>query len=137
MDASARPRLTMRKNWTAPCITEKGAVVGSRTGPRGRVITFEAGIVSHDAELIYSATDFVADVIALSEPVGSPCAAPEPNMLSYEVDEAAMWEAAEAIGRSQTRTTRITTNRPTITSGDRSPPRSRPPPAQPWASSPS
>ena len=39
--------------------------------------------------------DFVADGIAFSEPLGSECAGPEPNMLSYEVDDAAMYEAAE------------------------------------------
>ena len=71
---------------------------GSANWTEGSSKHLEAGFVSHDAELIDAATDFVADVIAFSEPVGSPCAGPEPNMLSYEVDEAAMWEAAEAIG---------------------------------------
>ncbi|KZS67816.1 hypothetical protein A4G28_26990 [Mycobacterium ostraviense] len=55
----------------------------------------EVGFVSHDAELIDAATDFVADVIAFSEPFDSACAGPEPNMLGYEVDDAAMWEASE------------------------------------------
>lgn len=55
----------------------------------------EVGFVSHDAELIDAATDFVADVIAFSEPFDSDRAGPEPNMLGYEVDDAAMWEASE------------------------------------------
>jgi hypothetical protein len=55
----------------------------------------EVGFVSHDAKLIDAATDFVADVIAFSEPFDSDCAGPEPNMLGYEVDDAAMWEASE------------------------------------------
>jgi hypothetical protein len=55
----------------------------------------EVGFLSHDAELLDAATDFVADVIAFSEPLGSECAGPEPNMLSYEVDNAAMREASE------------------------------------------
>lgn len=55
----------------------------------------EVEFLSHEAELIDAATNFVADVIAFSEPLGSECAGPEPNMLSYEVDDAAMYEAAE------------------------------------------
>ena len=118
MDASARPRLTYARTGRRHASPRKVLWWGSANWTEGSSYHLEAGIVSHDAELIYSATDFVADMITFSEPVGSPCAGPEPIMLSYEVDEAAMWEAAEAIGRSQTRTTRITTNRPTITSGD-------------------
>ena len=70
---------------------------GSANWTEGSSNHLEAGLDSHDAELIDAATDFVADVIAFSEPFGSPCAGPEPNMLSCKVDEAAMWEAAEAI----------------------------------------
>src|SRR5262245_15792526 len=55
----------------------------------------EVGFTSSDPALAEHATEFVADVIRFSEPLGSPCAGPEPNMLSYEVDDAAMWEAAE------------------------------------------
>ena len=56
----------------------------------------EVGFVSHDAELIDAATDFVADVIAFSEPFDSDRAGPEPNMLGYEVEsDAAMWETSE------------------------------------------
>jgi hypothetical protein len=51
--------------------------------------------VTYDTEFMSAATDFVSDVIAFSEPLSSDCAGPEPNMLSYEIDNAAMWEASE------------------------------------------
>jgi hypothetical protein len=68
---------------------------GSANWTGGSANHLEVGFLSHDAELIDAATDFVADVIAFSEPLGSEWAGPEPNMLSYEVDDAAMYEAAE------------------------------------------
>lgn len=68
---------------------------GSANWTEGSRSHLEVGFLSHDAELLDAATDFVADVIAFSEPLGSDCAGPEPNMLNYEVDDAAMWEASE------------------------------------------
>jgi hypothetical protein len=68
---------------------------GSANWTEGSRNHLEVGCVSRDAQLLDSATDFVADVIAFSEPLGSDCAGPEPNMLTYEVDDAAMWEASE------------------------------------------
>lgn len=68
---------------------------GSANWTEGSRKHLEAGFVSKDSELLHLATDFVSDVIAFSEPFGSDCAGPEPNMLGYEVDDAAMWEASE------------------------------------------
>ncbi len=63
---------------------------GSANWTEGSLNHLEFGFVSYDAGLLDAATDFVADVIAFSEPLGSECAGPEPNMLGYDVDDAAM-----------------------------------------------
>ncbi|WP_238407195.1 MULTISPECIES: hypothetical protein [unclassified Mycolicibacterium] len=68
---------------------------GSANWTDGSLNHLEVGSVTTDAGFLAAATDFVADVIAFSEPLGSDCAGPEPNLLSYEVDDAAMWEASE------------------------------------------
>src|SRR6187200_871727 len=78
---------------TIPATTE--ALLESANWTGGSANHLGVGFLSHEAQLIDAATDFVADVIAFSEPLGSECAGPEPNMLSYEVDDAAMYEAAE------------------------------------------
>lgn len=54
----------------------------------------ETGFVCDDPALVREATDFVAEVIAFSEPVGTTCAGPEPNLVRVEYDDAAMAEAA-------------------------------------------
>jgi hypothetical protein len=54
----------------------------------------EAGFACDDSALVREATDFVAEVIAFSEPVGTTCAGPEPNLVRVEYDDAAMVEAA-------------------------------------------
>ena len=64
MDASARPRLTMRKNWTAPCITEKGAVVGFGELDRGE--SSPTKIINHRRLM----TTFLGSAVA--QPVSSP-----------------------------------------------------------------
>jgi hypothetical protein len=64
MDASARPRLTMRKNWTAPCITEKGAVVGFGELDRGE--SSPTKIINHHRLM----TTFFGSAVA--QPVSSP-----------------------------------------------------------------
>ena len=69
--------------------------LGSANWTGGSTNHLEFGIVSRDAKLLSTATDFVADVIAFSEPLDSKCVGPEPNMVGYEVDDAAMWEASE------------------------------------------
>ncbi|MCP3811204.1 hypothetical protein NLX62_02460 [Mycobacteriaceae bacterium Msp059] len=79
----------------SPRFTPRTVWMGSANWTGGSPYHLEFGIVSQDSELLSAATDFVADVIAFSEPLGSSCAGPEPNMLGYEVDDAAMWEAAE------------------------------------------
>ena len=68
---------------------------GSANWTGGASDYLEVGFSSSDPKLEEHATDFVADFIAFSEPAGSSCASPEPNMLTYEVDDAAMWEASE------------------------------------------
>ncbi|MGH3556307.1 MAG: hypothetical protein ACRDTK_02100 [Mycobacterium sp.] len=68
---------------------------GSANWTEGSRNHLEVGAVTNDAKFLSAATDFVADVIAFSEPLGSDCAGPEPNMLSYEIDDAAMWDASE------------------------------------------
>jgi hypothetical protein len=68
---------------------------GSANWTEGSRNHLEVGFVSHDSELLNQATDFIADVIGFSEPFGSTRAGPEPDMLHYEVDDAAMWEAWE------------------------------------------
>ncbi|VBA38775.1 hypothetical protein LAUMK191_05669 [Mycobacterium attenuatum] len=68
---------------------------GSANWTEGSRNHLEVGSVTNDAKFLSAATDFVADVIAFSEPLGSDCAGPEPNMLRCEVDDAAMWEASE------------------------------------------
>jgi hypothetical protein len=55
----------------------------------------ELGFACDDPDLVREAADFVADVIAFSEPVNSVCAGPEPNLVRVEYDDAAM---AEALG---------------------------------------
>lgn len=54
----------------------------------------ETGFVCDDPALVREATDFVAEVIAFSEPVGTTCAGPEPNLVRVQYDDAAMAEAA-------------------------------------------
>lgn len=68
---------------------------GSANWTEGSRNHLEVGSVTYDTEFGSAATDFVSDVIAFSEPLSSDCAGPEPNTLSYEIDNAAMWEASE------------------------------------------
>ena len=49
-----------------------------------------------DPELLRSATDFICEVIAFSEPLDSLCAGPEPSLLPQEYGDAAFAEAAGA-----------------------------------------
>ncbi len=53
----------------------------------------EVGFMCNDPSLAGEATDFIADVIAFSEPVGTTCAGPEPNLLRVQYDDDAMAEA--------------------------------------------
>jgi hypothetical protein len=78
------PRFKPQKVW-----------LGSANWTEGSRSHLEVGFLSHDPEMLNAATDFVADVIAFSEPFDSDCAGPDPNMLPYEEDDAAMWEASE------------------------------------------
>ena len=55
----------------------------------------EVGFVCDDSSLIQDATDFVANVIAFSEPVGTACVGPEPNLIAFEYDDDAMVAACE------------------------------------------
>jgi hypothetical protein len=52
--------------------------------------------VCDDPSFAREATDFVATVISHSEPVDATRSGPQRNLLDYEVDNAAMAEAAEA-----------------------------------------
>lgn len=79
----------------SPRFTPQAVWLGSANWTEGSANHLEFGIVSRDAKLLSEATDFVADVIAFSEPLGSSSAGPQPSMLGYEVDDAAMWEAYE------------------------------------------
>ena len=54
----------------------------------------EVGFACDDPALVRDAADFVADVIAFSEPVDTTCVGPEPNLVPAEFDDAAMAEAA-------------------------------------------
>ena len=54
----------------------------------------EVGFARDDPALVREAADFVADVIAVSEPVDITCVGPEPNLVPAEFDDAAMAEAA-------------------------------------------
>ncbi|QUR69839.1 hypothetical protein F6B93_14625 [Mycobacterium spongiae] len=63
---------------------------GSANWTEGSRNHLEVGCVSRDAQLLDAATHFVADVIAFSEPLASECAGPGPNIVTYEVDDAAM-----------------------------------------------
>ena len=48
----------------------------------------------HDEALAEEATSFLGDVIAFSEPVGSTCPGPAPNLVTVEYDDEAMAAAA-------------------------------------------
>ena len=52
----------------------------------------EVGFVCDDPSLVREATDFVAEVIAFSEPVGTTCAEPKSNLVRVEYDDASFWE---------------------------------------------
>jgi hypothetical protein len=67
---------------------------GSANWTRGSRSHLEVGCWSDDHDLVREATSFLDDVIAFSEPVGSTCAGPEPNLVSVDFDDEAMWEAA-------------------------------------------
>jgi hypothetical protein len=54
----------------------------------------EVGFACDDPALVREAADFIADVIAVSEPVDTTCVGPEPNLVPAEFDDAAMAEAA-------------------------------------------
>lgn len=64
-------------NWTDPSSTH-----------------LEVGFVSDDPKLVDNAADFVADIIAFSEPVTSTCPGPEPNLVEVAYDDEAMAHAA-------------------------------------------
>jgi hypothetical protein len=55
----------------------------------------EFGSLCDDPKFVWAAESFVADVIAFSEPVGTPCVAPEPNLVRAEFDDEAMAEACQ------------------------------------------
>lgn len=57
----------------------------------------EVGFWCDDPELLRSAVGFMDDLLAFSEPAGSFCAGPEPNLLHVEWDDDAMREAAAEI----------------------------------------
>jgi hypothetical protein len=57
----------------------------------------QVGFACNDPDLAGEAADFIADVIGFSEPVGSTCAGPEPNLVRVEYDDAAMAEAARQL----------------------------------------
>ena len=57
----------------------------------------EVGFACNDPALTQEATDFIADVIAFSEPVDTTCAGPGPNLVRVEFDDAEMAEAARQI----------------------------------------
>jgi hypothetical protein len=54
----------------------------------------EVGFWIDDRTLAAQAAGFVGEVLAFSEPVGSTCARPEPNLVRVEFDDVAMAEAA-------------------------------------------
>ena len=54
----------------------------------------EVGFACDDPALAEQAADFVADVIAFSEPVTTTSPTPKPNLVRVEFDDAAMAEAA-------------------------------------------
>ncbi len=55
----------------------------------------EVGFFCDDPSLVREAGDFVADVIAFSEPVGTTCAGPEPNLVWVGFDDEKMAEQGE------------------------------------------
>lgn len=67
---------------------------GSANWTRPAQSHLEVGFCSDDDQLVDHVASFVEDVIAFSEPVGSTCAGPEPNLLAVEFDDEAMAEAA-------------------------------------------
>lgn len=66
---------------------------GSANWTRRSRSHLEVGFACDDPALLGEAADFVADVIAFSEPVESTCAGPEPNLVRVEFDDDAMAEA--------------------------------------------
>ena len=72
---------------------------GSANWTRRSQSHLEVGFACDDPALVSEATDFVADVIAFSEPVDTTCAGPEPNLVRVEFDDAAMAEAAAELAR--------------------------------------
>lgn len=61
----------------------------------------EVGFACDDPALAREAADFVADVIAFSEPADTACPGPEPNLVRAEFDDEAMAEyAAEFFSES-------------------------------------
>ena len=67
---------------------------GSANWTRASRSHLEVGFWSDDEDLVRDATSFLDDVVAFSEPVGSTCAGPEPNLVSVDFDDEAMWEAS-------------------------------------------
>lgn len=54
----------------------------------------EVGFVCDDPKLVDEAADFVADMIAFSEPITTQCPGPEPNLVEVGYDNEAMAQAA-------------------------------------------
>lgn len=67
---------------------------GSANWTEGSRSHLEVGFWCDDPALAREATAFVSDLIAFSEPVGSTCAGPAPNLVTVEFDDEAMAEAA-------------------------------------------
>lgn len=55
--------------------------------------SLEFGIWVDDPKILSQATEFLTDLLAYSEPLGSASAEPDPELEPYEYDEEAMWEA--------------------------------------------
>lgn len=54
----------------------------------------EVGLTCEDSKLVDEAADFVADMIAFSEPITTSCPGPEPNLVQVGYDDEAMAQAA-------------------------------------------
>ncbi|MGF1617585.1 MAG: hypothetical protein ACFCU2_07225 [Acidimicrobiia bacterium] len=74
--------------------TPQSVWLGSANWTRGSRSHLEVGFWSDDENLARHATWFIEDVMAFSEPAGSTCAGPEPNLVALDFDDEAMAAAA-------------------------------------------
>jgi hypothetical protein len=68
--------------------------MGSANWTQASSSHLEVGFACNDAKLVSDAADFVADMIAFSEPITSTSSGPEPDLVEIGYDNEAMAQAA-------------------------------------------